>query len=441
MVNLGKVGALGGDVALIGAKVENDGEVDAPNGTAGLIAGSSVLMRDAALDDGKFAVLVGGAQTSAANGGVIAAANAELRAEGGNVYALAGDTAGVIRATGIAAGDGHVWLVADGGGLTVAGTIDAQGAQGGPGQIETSGGSVKIGGATIDAHGGQWLIDPVNLEIDAASANTISNALATSNVTEQTSNNSASGTGIQSPGEGDITLDSNATISWSSSHLLTLSAYASLNLDGAIDINGTGVLTANAVNGGGNVGAGSALNVTGNINVAGPGIVLLTAPRINVSGAITLAGAGSLATSSNSDPPNVIDGGNITFTGSGGALAIDGQNYTLEATLPALSAAIASNPSGLFALAENYDATVDGVYAHAAIPTTFSGTLQGLGHTITSYLQAYAPGDASLGLFATIGGSGKLGPRPGRLPPPRSSARTRWAHWPASMTARSPTTS
>ncbi len=121
VINYGKVGALGGDVALIAASVSNTGSISAAKGTAGLISGYSVLLRDASLDEGKFSVLVGGAGASVTNGGVIAAANAELRAEGGNVYALAGDTAGVIRATGVKTGDGQVWLVADGGTLDVGG--------------------------------------------------------------------------------------------------------------------------------------------------------------------------------------------------------------------------------------------------------------------------------------------------------------------------------
>ena len=78
VVNLGHVGALGGDVALIAANVRNDGTVLAPNGTLGLLAGNRILMRDAAVDDGRFLVLSGGAGTSATNTGTIEAAAAEL---------------------------------------------------------------------------------------------------------------------------------------------------------------------------------------------------------------------------------------------------------------------------------------------------------------------------------------------------------------------------
>lgn len=61
IVNYGKIGSLGGDVALVAAKVENRGQIEAAQGTAGLLAGYQVLLRDRALDEGKFAIVLGGA--------------------------------------------------------------------------------------------------------------------------------------------------------------------------------------------------------------------------------------------------------------------------------------------------------------------------------------------------------------------------------------------
>ncbi|HEY5072886.1 MAG TPA: filamentous hemagglutinin N-terminal domain-containing protein [Caulobacteraceae bacterium] len=155
VINYGKIGALGGDVALIASQVQNYGEIDAANGTAGLIAGTQVVLRDKALDDGKFAVLLGGSGTSATNSGVIAAANAELRAEGGNVYALAGNTASVIKATGVTASDGKVFLVAgSGGGVAIgpAAQISARTASGAGGAIVASG-DVVFNQGRLDAAG------------------------------------------------------------------------------------------------------------------------------------------------------------------------------------------------------------------------------------------------------------------------------------------------
>ena len=260
VVNYGRIGALGGDVALIAAKVTNAGTISAANGDAGLLAGYKVVLKDNALDEGRFAVELGGAGTTATNSGLIQAADAELRAEGGNVYALAGDTAGVIRATGVKTGGGKVWLVADQGTLSVAGGIEAKGANGAGGRIETSGRTVDLGAASIDAHGGSWTVDPTNLEIDAAAATTISNALANADVLEQTTATTASGAGNQTTGAGDITLDTGAAISWGSTHALTLSAYHDIDLNGTISLTGAGTLTLRADN----AAAGSGtVNMTG----------------------------------------------------------------------------------------------------------------------------------------------------------------------------------
>ena len=43
-MNYGRIGALGGDVALVAARVSNAGEIDAANGDAGLLAGYKVVL-------------------------------------------------------------------------------------------------------------------------------------------------------------------------------------------------------------------------------------------------------------------------------------------------------------------------------------------------------------------------------------------------------------
>ena len=274
VVNYGRIGALGGDVALIAARVDNAGAIAAANGDAGLLASYRVVLRDTGLDDGRFSVQLGGAGTSVANSGLIQAADAELRAEGGNVYALAGDTAGVIRATGVKSGGGHVWLVADGGALDVAGTIEAQGAGGAAGSVETSGGQVALGSARIDAHGGTWLVDPDDLTIDATAATTIDNSLnAGTSVTEQTTATGAGGAGtVNAAGNGDIVLA--APLSWTTAAGLTLSAYrnVTLNAGETVASTGGGAVTLTADNTGTgvgtvNFGAGAGVSTAGAVTI------------------------------------------------------------------------------------------------------------------------------------------------------------------------------
>ncbi|WP_407050868.1 MBG domain-containing protein [Methyloraptor flagellatus] len=110
-----------------------------------------------ALSDGKFVVKVGGADTEAKTSGVIKAAEAELKANGGNVYALAGNTASLTKATGVANRGGRIFLTAgDGGTVTVAQKVSARAtAAGGKargGDIRVSGGTVKVSGK-ISARG------------------------------------------------------------------------------------------------------------------------------------------------------------------------------------------------------------------------------------------------------------------------------------------------
>ena len=158
VVNAGRIGSLGGDVALVGRTVDNSGDIAAPGGTAALAAGTEVLVQDRARDGGRFVVRAGGAGTSVRNSGSIAAAEVELRANGGNVYALAGNRAGVISATGTATRGGRVFLTAgDAGTVEVTQQVtarkaDAAGRTRGGG-IRVSGRSVKVA-ATLDAGGG-----------------------------------------------------------------------------------------------------------------------------------------------------------------------------------------------------------------------------------------------------------------------------------------------
>ena len=379
VANLGKVGSLGGNVALIAATVSNAGSLQAAKGTAGLVSGYKVTLRDADHDgQGLFTVQIGGNGTSVTNSGLIAAANAELRAEGGNVYALAGNTAGVIRATGIKASDGHVWLIADGGTLNVSGSIEAKGMNGAAGAIETSGQTVSLGNAAIDAHGGTWLLDPDNLEITKAAASTISAALATSDVTEETTANSFtddSGQGVVTSGPGDITLDPGADIAWTSSHTLNLQALNNLVLGGSISLSkGTLDLTA-----GGSVAVNAPISIT-------------NAGAVNLTAATQFVGGKSLVDLSFAPGASV----NYGATDNGGALTINGAAYTLVYVLTNLG----FNSNGDNALATNL--TAPSTAFSAPLAPSFGGVFEGLGNTITGLTMSSTA--TNVGLFATNSG-------------------------------------
>lgn len=141
LINAGRISALGGDVILIAHTVLNTGDIAAPEGTAALAAGSEVLIQPSG--DERVFVKAGGDEKAAVGvdqQGQIAAATAELKAAGGNVYSLAINNSGIIQATGVRRCGGRVYLIAEGENIALksGSVIDASGA--------TGGGTVLIGG-------------------------------------------------------------------------------------------------------------------------------------------------------------------------------------------------------------------------------------------------------------------------------------------------------
>lgn len=176
--NAGVIRASSGDVFLIGYQVSNSGTIQAPNGTVVLAAGSEVLIRSAG-DERVVVRTATGSQKKygVSNSGVIEANAAELKAHGGNVYALAIRNTGRVAATGVTTQGGRILLKADGGRIESTGSLVARRQSGRGGQITVSAGkqgSVDIGGR-VDADGtagagGQIAIDGEQVTIRRAIA-------------------------------------------------------------------------------------------------------------------------------------------------------------------------------------------------------------------------------------------------------------------------------
>jgi len=82
-----------------------------------------------------------GAATGVNNLGAIKAATAELKAAGGNIYALAINNGGIVRATTVVNQGGHIYLRANGGNIQNSGSLDASGANGG--LVVVNGGTMR----------------------------------------------------------------------------------------------------------------------------------------------------------------------------------------------------------------------------------------------------------------------------------------------------------
>ena len=519
VVNLGKIGSSKGDVVLIARQVRNDGSLTARNGTAAMASGSEVVLSDGSLGNGKVLVRRPAQDGEIRNSGAIRAAEVELRANGGNIYALAGNTGRAITATGVASKGGRIFLTAEGGSVNVTqkvvarriqadaapaptgagiagrraftggdvvvsgdkvvvgGAIEAKGNSGAGGTVVvtgtditltsgaaidasgTSGGTVLIGGdraggsdaalkflpqtianaqnttieagATITAdgtsgaggnvvvwsdgttsfggaistqgarggfietsghifnftggsvnagHGGTWLLDPVDLTIDATLAGTIATALnGSSNVTQLTS---ASGTG----GNGDITVASG--ISWSTSATLTLSAYRNIAVNANITSTGGGGVVLRADNAG-----------------TGTGTVTFGGGQISTAGAVSIfynpTGDNSTVNATKYSAPTQTNfSGNVT----GGATL---NTYMLVNTVYDLQN-MKNNLAGTYALGRDIDASATASWPGGAGFTPvggislFTGTFDGQGQTISN-LRINQPSGQYVGLFGWNG--------------------------------------
>ena len=266
----------GGYVALLGGTVLNSGTITVAFGKVGLGSGETIaldlngdgFMRvavpTAALTSGNTA-LIEQVGSIAASGGRVELKAATVKDAVRNVINLSGN----ITADSATGNGGTIILLGgDGGTVKATGTLSAKatGATGTGGFVETSGATVDFAGLTVDTRSaggaaGTWLIDPVDLTIDAAAAATISTNLGTGNVTVQTTATTATTPGVQSGTNGDIFI--NSAISWTSANTLSLLAYRNIALNAAITgTNGGLTLTA-----GNNVANSGAITATGAVNV------------------------------------------------------------------------------------------------------------------------------------------------------------------------------
>ncbi|HIV71239.1 MAG TPA: filamentous hemagglutinin N-terminal domain-containing protein [Candidatus Aquabacterium excrementipullorum] len=234
IINQGNITAApGGTIALIAAKITNDGQLTANQGNVLLGAGSKVL-----LDMGgpvKLQIDNDSLETLISNGGVI-------KADGGTVWLTSQaannlassviNNTGRIEANSLSTNQqGEVILFAHGGTTNLGGEIQAKG-----GFVETSGKQFSIqAGAKVTA--AQWLIDPVNITIDSALASTINTALGSGDVTITTD---GACTGVTCSGTGsDGNINVNADLIWSTDNTLTLSAANNITVTANITHTGT----------------------------------------------------------------------------------------------------------------------------------------------------------------------------------------------------------
>jgi filamentous hemagglutinin family protein len=261
--NVGTINALGGDVYLIGKTVSNSGTITAPDGTVGLAAGDSVLLNLGGQEH-VFVSPTGTATsdtkaTAVANSGTITAAQAELAAANGNMYALAINNSGTIRATQVCQKGGRVYLTTDTGMVQNSGTITATQCN--------NGGTVAFKGGSV------WNQSPGKINVSGQSGGTVT--VNSQNVQNDGTINAQGSCGCG--GTVDFTYAGNAL--GSVSGLINVDG---MGMGGTIDITGTGL----------NSEAYLSLNLQANSTCGAGGTIDIDAPTIYLTGA-TLTANGS----------------------------------------------------------------------------------------------------------------------------------------------------
>ncbi|MFT4551846.1 MAG: filamentous hemagglutinin family protein [Chlamydiales bacterium] len=386
IVNQGIINATasGGYVALLGNTVSNQGTITTKKGSVMLGAGSNTTLTFQNDSLVKMQVDQNLLNTLADNGGLI-------RADGGLVLMSAGakdallasvvNNTGLIEARTVENHSGTIILLGGmaAGTVNVGGTLDASAPNGGDGGfIETSAAHVKIADdvkITIAAPAGNtgtWLIDPVDFTIAADSddlttsgigATTLSNILASNNVSIATSADTA--------GNGDIFV--NSAVSWAANKL-TLSAHRNININADLNASATASLALNY--GQGAIAAGNTSQVT------------TTSAAVNLP-----AGTANFT----------------TLQGSDGAV----KAYTVITSLGAANSLTTNDLQGMngapaanYALGSDIDTALTSTSAFGTTGFTpiggFTGTLDGLGHTVSG-LFINAAGTGNIGLIGSVG--------------------------------------
>lgn len=230
--------AQGGTIALVAAKIVNDGTLTAQGGNVLLGAGSKVTLDIGGpvklqVENETLATLIQNGGAIKADGGVVWLTSQAAR----NLASSAINNTGLIEAQTLAAGKkGEIILFAHDGTANAGGRLDASAPQGGDGGfIETSGSKVvtspdlQVTTRAASGRTGTWLIDPTTYTVAASGGDETGAALASR----------LSGTNIQL--QADSTININDAVSWSANKL-TLTSGGNININATLTASGTGSL-------------------------------------------------------------------------------------------------------------------------------------------------------------------------------------------------------
>jgi hypothetical protein len=401
---------------LLGGSVSNQGVITATQGTVALAAGDQITLNfsgdslvGVTVDKGVLDALVENKLAIYANGGTVImtakAADDLLSAQVNNTGLIQAQTIGDLK--------GDITLLADGGTTTVSGTLDASAPDGGDGgQIVTGGTTVTVAdGAAITTQsasgsGGLWTINSYGFAVADSGGNItateLDSALNTTSVKIASTTASSNGS--------DSSININAPVSWTGNTVLTLAAADYVNVDKSI--------TATGASAGLTLNAGKDIEISAPVTLSGQNasLAMTAGSDIDIDDAITLSGENAALSMNYGDDYNILTSasysgavlndsgipvantdtsrgtyGSITLSGANASLNINGNAYTLIHSMSQLDGldgynaatnqGTSSTVSGYYALASNLEAS--GTTYTSSLINSFTGTLAGLGHTIS----------------------------------------------------------
>ncbi|RQT14383.1 GLUG motif-containing protein [Burkholderia contaminans] len=374
VINNGTITAAdGGSVALLGARVANNGVIQAKMGRVALGAGNAFTVNFDGSGLLNLQVDGGAVDAQASNGGLLKADGGEVlmtaRAAGNLLDAVINNT-GTIEARGLNARGGKITL--DGGTVNVGGKLDASAreANAPAGSVVTRGERVNVANdTTVDTRAGNtagtWTIEAANAGVggDGGSigADTLSRNLGTTNVALTNTRQ-------------DLTVG--GPVTWTSDNALTLTAKN------------------------GNVNLKQVISASG----ANASLLLNAANRINVNDAVKLTGRNAhLELNSKNGHQFTNDRAVVTLSGNNASYRSNGEGYKVLHTLADLRG-VDANQDGRYVLGNTIDGANTGFTTIGGPVGVFTGTFDGLGNTIRR-LNISNPGGQAIGLFGWNTGS------------------------------------
>ncbi|WP_321958997.1 GLUG motif-containing protein [Burkholderia cenocepacia] len=373
VVNDGRITAAdGGSVALLGARVANNGTIQAKLGNVALGAGNAFNVSFDGNGLLNLQVESGAVDAQASNGGLI-------QAEGGNVLmtARAADNllnavvnqTGTVEAKGLSSRGGKITL--DGGTVNVGGKLDASWAQTSApaGSVTTRGERVNVASnAIVDTRAGRatgtWTIEAANAGVNAATARGAGRSIANDTLSRNLGTTNVALTSTT----GDLTVD--GAVAWNSDNALALTARN------------------------GNVDLQQALSATG----ANARVSVNAADQIRINNAVKLTGENAALELNAKNGHTVdLDKAAVTLSGKNATFRANGDDYKVLHTVDDLRN-MASDRGGRYVLGNAIDGNNTRFKSIGRNDGVFYGTFDGLGNTVARLVLS-DPGSSSVGLF------------------------------------------